>query len=165
MKTPFFGGCVCGAVRHECAAEPVEMFQCHSRDCQRASGGAGSCVVVLPAKSFKFTRGAPRHHFTTSAAGFQHKRGFCAECGSRLTGGENAEGTSPVVGINAASLDDPSWFRPQHNIITADAQPWDYMNSDVPNQRVSAPDGLKRVAVGPGRKINVLKTSAHSSCH
>ena len=104
------------------------MFQCHCRDCQRASGGACSCVVVVPAGSFKLTRGSPRYHFTQSAAGFQHKRGFCAECGSRISGGENAEGTSPVVGINAASLDDPSWFRPQYDIFTLDAQPWDYMN-------------------------------------
>jgi hypothetical protein len=59
---------------------------------------------------------------------FQHKRGFCAKCGSRISGGENAEGTSPVVGINAASLDDPSWFRPQYDIFTLDAQPWDSMN-------------------------------------
>jgi hypothetical protein len=108
------------------------MFQCHCRDCQRASGGAFSCVVVVPAESFKVTRGAPRYHFTQSAAGFQHKRGFCAECGSRISGGENAEGTSPIVGINAASLDDPSWFRPQYDIFTLDVQPWDYMNPALP---------------------------------
>ncbi len=82
------------------------MFQCHCRDCQRATGGACSCVVIVPAKAFKLTRGVPRYHFTQSAAVGRHKRGFCAGCGSRLTGGENAGGTSPIVGINAASLDD-----------------------------------------------------------
>jgi hypothetical protein len=64
--------------------------------------------------------------------GFQHKRGFCAECGSRLTGGENAEGTSEIVGINAASLDDPSWFHSRYHIFTADAQPWDHMDLTLP---------------------------------
>ena len=108
------------------------MFQCHCRDCQRASGGAGACVVIVPAKSFKLIQGSPRHHFTRSEMGFQHKRGFCAECGSRLTGGENAAGTSPVVGINATSLDDPSWFRPRYHIFTSDAQPWDYLNPALP---------------------------------
>jgi hypothetical protein len=132
MKTPFTGGCGCGAIRYQCTAEPLEMFQCHCRDCQRASGGACSCVVVVPAESFKLTRGAPRYHFTQSTAGFQHKRGFCPECGSRITGGQDAEGTSPIVGINAASLDDPSWFRPQYDIFTSDAQPWDYMNPALP---------------------------------
>jgi hypothetical protein len=132
MRTTFTGGCACGAIRYECTAEPLEMFQCHCRDCQRASGGAGSCVILVPAKSFRFTRGTPRHHFTQSEMGFQHKRGFCAECGSRLTGGENAEGTSPVLGINAASLDDPGRFRPRLHIFVSDAQPWDYLNPDRP---------------------------------
>ena len=132
MKTPFSGGCACGAVRYECNAEPIDMFQCHCRDCQRASGGACSYVVVVPAKSFKLTQGSLRHHFTSSAAGFQHKRGFCAECGSRITGGENAEGSSPIVGINAASMDEPSWFRPQYGIFVSDAQPWDYMDPALP---------------------------------
>ncbi|HVQ20992.1 MAG TPA: GFA family protein [Terrimicrobiaceae bacterium] len=132
MKIPFTGGCACGAIRYECTAEPLEMFQCHCRDCQRASGGACSYVVIVPATAFRLTRGSPRYHFTESAVGFQHKRGFCAECGSRISGGENAEGTSPIVGITAASLDDPGWFCPQYDIFTLDAQPWDCMNPLLP---------------------------------
>src|SRR5438445_11731998 len=87
-------------------------------------GGPGEVIQADP--------GSLRYHFTPSAAGFQHKRGFCAECGSRITGGENAEGTSPIVGTNAGSLDDARWFRPRYNIFTADAQPWDYMDSALP---------------------------------
>jgi len=132
MKIPFEGGCACGAIRYECAAEPLEMFQCHCRDCQRATGGAGTYVVIVPANAFKLIRGTLRYHFTPSAAIGHHKRGFCAECGSRMTGGENREGTSPIVGINAGSLDDPGWFRPQFHIFVSDAQPWDYMNPALP---------------------------------
>jgi len=132
MKIPFTGGCACGAIRYECTAEPLAMLQCHCRDCQRATGGACSYVVIVPAESFKFTRGLPCYHFTTSAAVGQHKRGFCAECGSRLTGVENREGTTGFVGITAASLDDPSWFRSQFDTFTSDAQPWDYMNPALP---------------------------------
>jgi len=139
MKTPFTGGCACGAVRYECTAEPVAMFCCHCRDCQRASGGAGNFVVLMPVDSFKFTRGTPRYHFTASAKFGHHKRGFCTECGSRLTGGENREGTSPIDGINAGSLDDPSWFRPQFDIFTSDAQPWDQMDPAIPKYDKYAP--------------------------
>ena len=28
MKVPFTGGCVCGAIRYECSAEPIVMFNC-----------------------------------------------------------------------------------------------------------------------------------------
>jgi hypothetical protein len=88
MKLPFTGGCACGAIRYECTAEPISMF-----NCQRTTDGAFSCVVIVPADLFKLTRGALRYHFTASAAGGDHKRGFCPECASRLTGGENREGT------------------------------------------------------------------------
>jgi hypothetical protein len=36
------------------------------------------------------------------------------------------------VSIMAGSLDDPSWYRPQADIYTASAQPWDHMNPDLP---------------------------------
>jgi hypothetical protein len=37
-----------------------------------------------------------------------------------------------LVGIRVASFDDPSWFRPEADIFVKSAQPWDYMNPDVP---------------------------------
>ena len=39
MQIPFPGGRACGAIRYECAAEPLGMHNCHCRDCQSASGG------------------------------------------------------------------------------------------------------------------------------
>jgi hypothetical protein len=38
MKLPITGGCVCGAIRYECTAEPLMMGNCHCRDSQRVSG-------------------------------------------------------------------------------------------------------------------------------
>jgi hypothetical protein len=132
MKTPFTGGCACGAIRYECSAEPMMMLHCHCRDCQRATGSTHACFVVVPANAFHLTRGVPRHHFTESVAMGRQKRGFCAACGSRLTAGEKAEGPSPIVAIDAASLDDPGWFRPQMNVWTSDAQPWAYLDPALP---------------------------------
>jgi len=124
----FGGGCACGAIRYECSAEPIVMFNCHCRDCQRASGGPYSAVVYVPAKAFKITKGSPRYYNTPSQAVGHNKRGFCPECGSRLFGGATDEGQ----GIAASSLDDPSLFHPQFDIFTSDAQPWDHMNPKLP---------------------------------
>ena len=88
---PFTGGCVCGAIRYECTAEPIMTFKCHCHDCQRVTGGGFVAGLLVPASAFRLTKGQLRYHFTPSAAGGRHKRGFCAECGSRLTGGEPDE--------------------------------------------------------------------------
>ena len=138
MTTPITGGCACEAIRYEINAQPLAMFKCHCRDCQRAGGGAFSSPILFPTDSFRFTRGRPKYHLTTGAAG-KHKRGFCAECGSRLTGGENEGGTAGFVGVTAASLDDPSWFQAQMDIWTSDAQPWDQMDPELPKFDQSPP--------------------------
>jgi hypothetical protein len=131
MKLPFTGGCICGAIRYECSAEPILMFNCHCRDCQQASGGAFVSGLLLPLSAFRLTKGQLRHHYTPSAAGGRHKRGFCAECGSRVTGGENDGRTTGLIAVTAGSLDDPGWFCPKVDIWTSDAQPWDFMNPDL----------------------------------
>jgi hypothetical protein len=137
MPKSFTGGCACGAIRYEVTAEPIVMFNCHCRDCQRATGTALSAVVYVPAKAFKITKGSPRYYRTSSEAGGHNIRGFCAECGSRLFGGGSDEGQ----GINAASLDDPSWFRPRFDIFASDAQPWDHIDPDLPKFEKYPPSG------------------------
>lgn len=126
--TPFTGGCVCGAIRYECAAEPITMFKCHCRDCQHVTGGAFSAVVFVPVSAFKLTRGTLSYNHTPSFDGGHNKRGFCAQCGSPISGGEDRE----ALGIHAGSLDDPSRFRSRMDIFTSEAQPWDTMERGVP---------------------------------
>jgi hypothetical protein len=104
------------------------MFNCHCRDCQRATGTAFSAVVYVPAKGLKITKGSPRYYQTSSEAVGHNKRGSCANCGSRLFGGADDEGQ----GILASSLDEPSLFKPQVHIWTSDAQPWDQMDPKLP---------------------------------
>ena len=57
-------------------------------------------------------------------------RGFCPACGSRLF--LKAEMMPDLMDIMAGSLDDPSWFQPTMDIFTASAQPWDFMNPNLP---------------------------------
>jgi hypothetical protein len=132
VKVPFSGGCACGAIRYECSAEPVMMFKCHCRDCQHMTGSGFSPAVIVPADAFRITRGELQYHFTESAGGGQHRRGFCAQCGSLITGGENSERPRSIVGVTAGTLDDPSLFQPQMDIFVSDAQPWDSMDPKLP---------------------------------
>ena len=104
------------------------MFNCHCRDCQRVSGSGYQAVMYFPKSGFALTKGELRHHVTESIKRGENKRGFCAECGSRISGAESEQG----IGIAASSLDDPSVFRPQFDIHVADAQPWDQLDPAIP---------------------------------
>ena len=45
---PLHGGCACGAVLYVCDSEPVMVFHCHCRDCQRSSGAAMATEFAVP---------------------------------------------------------------------------------------------------------------------
>ncbi len=130
MKLPITGGCYCGAVRYESTAEPLIMVKCHCRDCQKVSGGPYVPAVVFPLTAFRVTHGAVRRFGTQSDRGGHNVRGFCPECGSRLTGAENTE--RGVIAVVASSLDDPTIFVPKLDMYTADAQPWDLLDDKTP---------------------------------
>lgn len=131
MNKPFEGGCACGAVRYKNDGKILAMFKCHCRDCQRASGGPFVAAVLVPKSSFQFTKGTPKYFSTPSTMGGTHIRGFCADCGSRLTGGEKDTPTG-FIGVTVSSLDDPTWYKNQMHFFVSHAQPWDKMDDDLP---------------------------------
>ena len=128
MTTKYEGGCVCGAVRYRCAAEPVATVNCHCRDCQKTSGSPYISGFVVPAQSFELT-GEVARYATAADSGKRSERAFCPTCGSSLFG--RPEGAD-LVFVHAVTLDDPSWFRPAVDIFTASAQPWDVMDPALP---------------------------------
>jgi len=132
MKIPITGGCACRAIRYEIKTEPALMLKCHCRDCQHVTGSGYAPAFLVPADTLRVTQGQLRYHQTPSIRREKHKRGFCPECGSRITGGEFEKGDSPFVGVLASSLDDPSLFKPQMDIFVSDAQPWDQMDPAIP---------------------------------
>ena len=129
MATPFTGGCMCGAVRYECAAEPAMTANCHCRDCQRATGGAYASVFLVPRNAVRIT-GEVKYYDVKGDSGNILSRGFCPTCGSRLFGKPAV--VPDLMSIMLGSLDDPSSHKPAMDIYTASAQPWDYMNPELP---------------------------------
>src|SRR5215813_6508963 len=130
MPSSFTGGCACWAIRYEVTAEPIVMFNCHCRDCQKTTGSGYTPVFYVPANAFKITKGTPKYYMVGG-----NVRGLCPECGSRLFGGKSEQGQ----GITASSLDDPSVFKPQFQIFISAAQPWDHMDDQLPKFQKYAP--------------------------
>jgi hypothetical protein len=127
MTKYFIGGCLCGAIRYECAAEPVLMANCHCRDCQQATGTAYAAGVLVPRDSVTII-GEVKYYDVVGDSGAMISRGFCPNCGSRLFG---KRASSDLISVMAGSLDDPSWFRPAMDLYATSAQPWDYLNPDL----------------------------------
>jgi hypothetical protein len=132
MGQKLSGGCACGGIRYETEADPVLMLNCHCRDCQKASGSAYAAIVVVPESAVRVS-GEPRYYRMVGNAGKAVERGFCATCGSQLM--LTLERMPDVLGLQAASLDDPSRYTPAMDIFTESAQPWDHMQPDTKKLR------------------------------
>lgn len=130
MAATLTGGCLCGAIRYEFSGEPGLASNCYCRDCQRSGGSPHSSGLRVATAGFRITKGKPKFYTKTVDSGNQGTRAFCPECGSQLFG--QSSGKPDMVGIRVCSLDDPSWFRPAADIFVTSAQPWDYMNPDLP---------------------------------
>jgi hypothetical protein len=128
MKIPFTGGCMCGAIRYECLAEPIFMVNCHCRDCQQATGTAFAAGMLVPRDAVKIV-GDVKYYDVVGDSGSIVGRGFCTNCGAWLF---SKPPNLQLLGITAGNLDDPSWFQPQADMYVASAQPWDCMNSELP---------------------------------
>src|SRR3984957_4413715 len=131
-------GCLCGAVRYESGGESVSSLQCHCRDCQRQSGAAHVPAVRMPSAEFRITKGAPKTYVAKSDSGNDISRVFCGDCGTPLY--VQVSTRPDLVGLRVTTFDDPSWFRPEANIFTKSAQPWDHLDPGIP-KFPAYPDG------------------------
>jgi hypothetical protein len=123
------GGCICGAVRFEVDGEPLFSSNCHCRDCQRASGSGYMPLMGFPKDAIRIT-GEVRYFERKAATGTSETEGFCPVCGARLFA--YAQAYEGIFLVRAGSLDDPSVYRPQADIYTSSAQPWDHMDPNLP---------------------------------
>ena len=91
MSRPFSGGCACAAIRYECRAEPVFSWQCHCRDCQRASGGMPCPVMYVPKTALTIS-GRAKYYEVQADSGNAVRRGFCARGDASISPLRQAQG-------------------------------------------------------------------------
>ncbi len=126
---PYTGGCSCGAVRFEIAAEPLRGFQCQCRDCQRDTGSGHASVLVFPRAAMRIS-GPVSEISRVADSGAQKLKGFCGSCGSPLY---NKPVSKPdALGIYVGTLDDPSNFKPEVVMFTSRGLLWDHLDPTVP---------------------------------
>jgi len=130
MPTKFTGGCACGTIRYEIAAEPMLAAHCRCRDCQRATGTGHSSFMLFAESAMRMT-GKPKYRDGKALSGNTVSRGFCPDCGSPLIA--RSSGYPGTITVAPGSLDDPSRFKPQMVLFAASGQPWDHHDPALPS--------------------------------
>jgi len=122
MEKPVKGGCQCGAIRYEISGEPDLVYYCHCHDCQKSTGSAFHCGLMLNKKIFKLLSGEPKGHTKLADSGNEMTREFCPECGSPLF--THDSGAPNFIVVKAGSLDDPARVTPNVELWTHSKVPW-----------------------------------------
>jgi hypothetical protein len=130
MSKPYTGGCACGGVRYEIAAEPLVMNDCQCHDCQHTSGtGHGSYLTFPSRKDVKVT-GRATHWDMVADSGNVKTRGFCPACGSPVY--ITFAAMPEFFTVHAASLDEPARYKPQIVTYRARGHAWDRIDPTLP---------------------------------
>jgi hypothetical protein len=129
MSAPWTGGCACGAIRFEIAAEPLMQNDCRCRDCQRMSGTGHGSYLTFAGTGVKQTGEAALWDIVADS-GSVKTRAFCPACGSPVF--MTFAAMPAVFTVHAASLDEPERYRPQAVTYTVRGHAWDRPDPALP---------------------------------
>jgi hypothetical protein len=101
---PLAGGCQCGAVRYEVSAEPLEVYVCHCRECQKQSASAFGISVIVAGRAFILRQGKVATWRRATDSGKSLECTFCVACGTRIF---HANPGGSTVSVKGGSLDQP----------------------------------------------------------
>lgn len=118
---PVEGGCLCGAVRYRVLAAPLAVYNCHCRDCQRASGATHTMSMPISRDRVELMAGELVTYEKPADSGRVVRMRGCPRCGVRVW---NEPPAGDIVILKPGTLDDPSWAVPVGNIWTESALPF-----------------------------------------
>ncbi len=98
------GGCQCGEMRMEVIGDPLALYICHCRECQKQSSSAFGISMLVKSSQLKILLGAPK--FWTRITDSNHSLDcfFCPTCGSRLWHGNPVN--DEIISVKGGALDD-----------------------------------------------------------
>jgi hypothetical protein len=131
------GGCLCGAVRFEIAADaPIGVRQCWRRVCQYLGAGSGTVNAIF-AKDAVTVSGLLTDYVSRADSGSIMHRRFCAKCGTPVF--SEAEQRPHQIIVRVGTLDDPNMARPGGIIWTKSAPAWACFDPSLPQADGQAP--------------------------
>jgi trans-aconitate 2-methyltransferase len=122
MTAPYTGGCQCGQIRYELRAEPLTLYACHCKECQKQSSSAFGMSMPVFRDAVVILQGQPKQWTRVSESGREVSCLFCGECGTRLF--HNPARNPKITNVKPGTLDDTSQLKPAGNVWTQSAQKW-----------------------------------------
>jgi hypothetical protein len=142
MAAPYFGHCLCGAIRYRVNAEPYTLYACHCTDCQRRTGAAFGLSMIVKREAVELLQGTTVRYNAPLPDGRVKSGVMCAACGTRLWGGpENGK----VCVVQPGNLEGPHGLEPIAHQWMSEAQPW-----------VKLPEGTRRYDKSPADPMELV---------
>ena len=128
------GRCLCGAVTWATPGPVLWAGHCHCASCRRATAAPMTTFFGVPRGSVTW-QGAMGVH---ESSGGKVVRRFCAACGTQMTYQNTL--WPDETHLYAATMDDPSAFRPQAHFHYGERLPWLRIDDELPKYAASADD-------------------------
>ncbi len=125
-------------MRYRITGSPLAVYNCHCRDCQRASGGTHTMSMPIARERVELISGELMHYDKAADSGRTVRMLGCSLCGTKIW---NEPLASPnMLVLKPGTLDDPSWAIPIGNIWTNSALPWAVIDPSEVNFPGQPPD-------------------------
>jgi hypothetical protein len=123
------GHCLCGAITYAFDATHVTWRgHCHCESCRRNCSAPFTTFFGVTDGHWRWTGVAPA--LFASSPGVERR--FCATCGTPMA--FCADHSPGEMHFYAASLSDPSSFRPEFHTFWQERLPWIHLSDDLPRR-------------------------------
>jgi hypothetical protein len=111
------GSCRCGRLSFAVTGDPLMVYACHCRDCQKMASSAFSLSALFPGDQFEHLGGATE----IGGAHGEHRQHHCSWCkGWAYT---QIAGPDGMISIRPALLDEPDAFPVLYDMMVEEALP------------------------------------------
>ena len=124
------GRCLCGRVTYSFdEAQVLWRGHCHCESCRRNCSAPFTTYFGVADGHWRWTGADPATYASSPGV----MRRFCATCGTPMA--YAADHSPGEMHFYAASLDDPSSFRPDFHTFWQERLPWICLSDDLPRRR------------------------------
>ena len=130
MSEAYTGGCACGAIRYEISGEPIVHERLPVPRLSAQERHRARVLPDLPEQGERETQGEAKHWDIVGDSGNVKTRAFCPTCGSPVY--LTFAAMPDLFTVHAASLDDPSRYKPQVVTYGVRGYAWDHIDPALP---------------------------------